>query len=42
MNMNLDMYPRTKKFLRENNMTIDEAYEFLKKNKESETKESQI
>ena len=35
MSINLDKYPRTKKFLRENNMTLDEAYEFLKKNEEN-------
>lgn len=31
MDINLDNHPRTKKFLRENNMTIDEAYAYLKR-----------
>jgi hypothetical protein len=31
MEINLAKYPRTKKFLRENNMTIDEAYAYLKR-----------
>jgi hypothetical protein len=35
MGINLDKYPRTKKFLCENDMTLDEAYKFLKKNEES-------
>ena len=31
MGVDLDKYPRTKKFLIENNMTLDEAYAYLKK-----------
>jgi hypothetical protein len=38
MDINLDKHPRTKNFLIENNMTIDEAYAYLKREREIDEK----